>query len=358
MLVVIVHGFDLVDTLSDPAARSIVDRFWLIDDLGASGVDLFFVLSGFVMALGIDRHSERFGWARFLEARALRILPLFWLLCAVLSVLLVAGGAVLDPRSLANAVTLLPLADGHRFHVPPLWVGWTLAFECGFYLIVALATQAARPRAALLIGTAAIGGVGIFVDPWWVPVRIIVNPILLEFAMGVAVCAYWRRGVPTVVSALAMPTGLLLLVGLRAAQPDLIFSPEAGLVIDGSVSLVRTILWGAPWAMIVLGAVAYDRATPRSLLARCGDASYSIYLTHALLVVEVRHWHLAEAADPRLVVAIFVVASVLAGMSVNRFVEKPLLRRLTRHRGRKVLPRAPMSRDGVMPAHRAPETAM
>ena len=326
LLVVLVHGFDLVDTLSNPAARSIVDRFWLIDDLGASGVDLFFVLSGFVMALGVDRYVGKRGWSRFLRARAIRILPLFWFLCALLSVRLVVGGALLDPHSLANAVTLLPLADGHEFHAPPLWVGWTLAFEVGFYLIVALATRTARPRTALLVGTTAVGIIGMFVDPWWAAARIIVNPIILEFAMGVAICLYWRRGVPALVAALAMPAGLILLVGLRAALPNLIFSPKAGLVIDGSTSLVRAAMWGMPWALVVLGAVTYDRASPRSLLARCGDASYSIYLTHALLMVEAERWRLAETADPRLVVALFCVASVVAGMGVCRFIEKPLLR--------------------------------
>ena len=154
MLVVFVHAIDLADRSPDAQALA---PLWLLNDLGASGVDLFFVLSGFVMTLGMHRFAGSGGGGRFLAARAMRILPLFWLLNLVLVALLAASP---DWRSVATAVFLLPMADLRGFSFPPLWVGWTLAFELAFYLMVALATRTTRPAAALLllVGVASLAG--------------------------------------------------------------------------------------------------------------------------------------------------------------------------------------------------------
>ena len=328
LLVVIVHGFDLVDPLTDPGRRAIVERFWLIDDLGASGVDLFFVISGFVMALGIGRLAGGDGWRRFLTARARRILPLFWLLSALFAARIVAGGGGIDGRAVANTITLLPLLDGRDYHLPPLWLGWTLAFECGFYVLVAIASRWSRPLPVLLALTIGLGLAGIAMHPGWAAARVLANPILLEFALGVGVFLLWRRGIPAGAAAAALAVGVVLLVGLRAARPDLIFSPQAGLVIDGSTSLVRVMLWGVPWALVVLGSVCGERRGGADALTRLGDASYALYLTHAFVLAEAMRWDVARLLDPRLTVPLFVSVSVAAGFAVHRWLEVPLGRRL------------------------------
>lgn len=91
---------------------------------GASGVDLFFVISGFVMAQSLATGGTT--PSRFLAARWRRIVPLFVLMSGVYILLCPDPIA---PPSLIETVTILPLFDGSSYHAPALFVGWTLGFE-------------------------------------------------------------------------------------------------------------------------------------------------------------------------------------------------------------------------------------
>ena len=323
LLVVFVHAIDLADRAPDANALAPI---WLINDLGASGVDLFFVLSGFVMTFGLDRFAEPGGARRFLTARAIRILPLFWLLNLLLILLL---GMLPEWRSAATAMFVFPVADGRGFSFPPLWVGWTLAFEFAFYLMVAVAVRSARPALALLSLIVTAGGVGALLQPTWPVAQVLLNPILLEFGFGVVICLAWQRGLPRGFMAPAIVLGSALLLLPRALMPGLIFSPEAGLVIDGSLSLERTLFWGLPWALILLGVVAGDiRATAKDALHRVGDASYSLYLSHAILVAMLERSALLDGLGAFATIATAASASVAVGLATHHWVERPIGRLL------------------------------
>src|SRR5689334_16478116 len=90
---------------------------------GAMGVDLFFVISGFVMAHSIAASHRAQTATEFLRNRAIRILPLFWLLSAIFAFRQWSLGISLPAVSLANNLTLLPLFDGTLYHLPVLVVG-------------------------------------------------------------------------------------------------------------------------------------------------------------------------------------------------------------------------------------------
>ncbi|HEV2568902.1 acyltransferase [Sphingomonas sp.] len=323
LLVVLVHAIDLADRSPDAGALA---PLWLINDLGASGVDLFFVLSGFVMTLGLDRFTGPGGWRRFLVARAIRILPLFWLLNLLLIVLI---GTIPDWRSAITALLLLPAADMRDFYFPPLWVGWTLAFEAGFYLMVALAARSARPAVALvaLVGAASLAGA--VLQPSWPLAQVLLNPIMLEFGLGVLICLAWRRGVSASIRSACIITGALLLVVPRLLMAEVVFSPEAGLVIDGTLSFHRVLFWGVPWALILTGATGgADRSHRGGLLHKLGDASYSLYLSHAILVALIEN-SLAGSGAYQAIVTV-TTASMALGLATHRWVEQPLARLLRR----------------------------
>jgi peptidoglycan/LPS O-acetylase OafA/YrhL len=321
LLVVFVHAIDLADR--SPEAGTLAP-LWLINDLGASGVDLFFVLSGFVMTLGLHRFAGPGGACRFLAARAIRILPLFWLLNLLLILLL---GAIPDWRAAATAVFLLPLADLRGFSFPPLWVGWTLAFELAFYLMVAAAVRTARPAITLLVlvGTASVAGA--MFQPSWPVAQVMINPILLEFGLGVAICLAWQRGLPNWTKSVPVILGAVLLILPRALFPDLMFSPEAGPVIDGTLSLRRALFWGVPWALILLGVVAAHRESQtQGSLQKLGDASYSLYLSHAILVALLERSDLLHGLGAFSIIGAVSAASVALGFATHAWLERPLAR--------------------------------
>jgi exopolysaccharide production protein ExoZ len=139
LLVVVLHAFETWGERVDPAAPGVS---W---DNGASGVDIFFIISGFVMVISSRRLVDRPGaWLIFLRHRVVRIVPLYWLLTtAKIVAVMVLGGVVLrtslDFKSVAGSYLFLPVTDSAGHFRPVLPVGWTLTYEFLFYLLFAAA---------------------------------------------------------------------------------------------------------------------------------------------------------------------------------------------------------------------------
>ncbi|RZM33202.1 MAG: acyltransferase, partial [Sphingomonas sp.] len=190
-MVVAAHAANLVDAGPVRITGAFIPSVPNLAVVGISGVDLFFVISGFVMAQSLAT-APRDPWG-FLVQRWRRIVPLFAL--ASIAYILVAT----EPQpveAMLMSITVLPLLDGADYHQPSLYVGWTLGFEFAFYALVALAMTARHHRTRwLLASTLAVALVGCIVQPGWAPVRLLFNPMQLEFAFGLLVWIAWRRGI-------------------------------------------------------------------------------------------------------------------------------------------------------------------
>ena len=250
---------------------------------GAFGVDLFFVISGFVMAM-IARDAS---WRSFLTARARRIFPPYWFYTTlVLLVSLYAPAAVnssfAHPPSIWRSYLLIPDRVG-----PLLGVGWTLIHEMYFYLCFAFmiflsgVTRLALPF-LLLMWTAAILGLDAAFHLYGIsdPIAAVVaHPLTLEFIFGAVAGILIQRKT----AAFAVPA---LMAGLAALMIVLSFHDTAPALIAGR-NWMRAILIGTPCALIVYGAAATEirgvKAAP-GWLAALGNASYSTYLSHVLVL--------------------------------------------------------------------------
>ena len=290
---------------------------------GASGVDLFFVISGFVMAQSLST-ADRDPW-RFLAKRWLRIVPLFACVSAVYMLIMH------DPLTASAAlmsITVLPIFDGEGYNCPALYPGWTLAFEFAFYAVVAVAMRAPRRRIETLLAlTVAVALVGSVVHPDWAPARILLNPLLLEFALGVAVWMAWRRGLTARYAAPALVLGIALLAVGIAVGLGVALSLQLDVAVAGTSGFGRTWTWGIPWALIVVGVIdtVADGRFER-IVAQVGDASYSTYLTHPCLIALL--WMVGgylPTMSPYVFALGFIVASTMLGLVVYRWIERPLL---------------------------------
>lgn len=294
----------------------------------AAGVDMFFVISGFVMWM--TTRSREITPLAFWRKRIARIVPLYWLVTTVMvMVLLIAPWAVQTSRLqvghvIASYLFVPALNPGKPEMQPLVFPGWTLNYEAFFYAIFG-GFLLARPMirlggtVAVLLALVALGA--LFEPPRLSIAGFYTDSIVLEFAFGLVLGEWvYRRDGRTLLPRFA--GWLLLMLGL------------AGLLLPWAPAEVPWIgHFGIPAAMIVLGGLAIEadggvREVP--LFHRIGDASYSIYLTQLMSMsaffVAWRKMGLDREPDLLVVFCILYVAvATIGGMLTYRLVEKPFI---------------------------------
>lgn len=293
----------------------------------ASGVDIFFVISGFIMwQTSIRRPSAP---PAFYYHRIVRVLPLYWLLTSVvIGIMLVAPQLLQSTRfDLGHALAsyaFLPAMNPASGRIEPVLLpGWTLNYEMFFYVLFGLALL--LPVRLRLAGVAAVlvplAAFGALYPQDNVALRFYSDSIMLEFLAGMAIGAWYCRG-PMLA---ARPTAWLILLAGWAA---IIVLPT--LANDWP----RVIVAGLPACAIVVGALALEQAGgigKHRLWRALGDASYSLYLSHPLVLSAVSQaWRkLGLGGSPAGKIAFSVIAvgaAVLCGLAIFHWLEKPLLR--------------------------------
>lgn len=323
MLVVSVHGIAALGHAATPIRGAFLPAVPNATVFGACGVDLFFVISGFVMAHGLGGVHDA---GTFLRRRAIRIVPLF----VIMSLAALAAGLHKDPvtaETLVSTLLIVPWIDTTGYHAPALVVGWTLAFEFAFYALVAIVIRHGRARVTILLTlTLAAGLAGMAVSPPWAPLRLVLNPMQFEFACGIALWIGWSQGWTRRFGRPAFVAGALaLLLGLAGAIPISV-QTDYWLVVDGTSSLARAVVWGLPFALLLAGMIDAGgwESAPAAAMRVIGDASYSIYLTHCF-VLEILQTLRVGPVDAYLFMATAMAASLAVGIAVHRLVERPLL---------------------------------
>ncbi len=289
--------------------------------IGAAGVDLFFVISGFVIWLTLQDRGLTAG--DFLRRRLWRVAPPYWI--ASLATL---AAALAWPRLLQEvypkpwhailSLLFIPHLNPVKDCFPLLPTGWSLVYEMAFYLLAALCLgEPPRQRfgrlAWSLVGLMGLGMAlalsGVLPQAYYLGA----NPMLMQFVAGMAIArTYVKRRLP------GRAAGFALIGASAALYVGLSF-------FDFYTSLWRPLLWGAPATLLVLGAVSLEAQglAPRwRALGVLGAASYALYLWHWPVVVLVarllpHHGWLSGSLG--------CVLSLAVGLAFWRFVERPLL---------------------------------
>ncbi|HEY4292107.1 acyltransferase [Luteibacter sp.] len=300
---------------------------------GRSGVDIFFVISGFIIYHAAKRSAaqvEIVGRGRaaceFAMKRVIRIYPLYWTVFAAAAIIMVwAPLPVSMPRQ--PQFDLLILIDSiPNFRVP---AAWTLAFEVYFYAMTAISILIFPSRifTGLHIWFAVIAGVILVSTISGVPAPLDYTfaPILLEFLLGVGVGFLIDRGEHR------LPVTALCIGVVCFAAGNHHLDPYAG---GAAMSyLARLVCWGFPGALIVYGVIALEvRGSwimPRAL-QYLGDASYSLYLWHAVVFYGVAalfvHFGWVGVVKSTLLTLIMAAIGFGIGLLSYHFIEKPSLR--------------------------------
>lgn len=304
-------------------------------DAGGIGVDVFFCLSGFIMYYtSHGKIGVRGAAGEFLTRRLLRIYPLYWLVTFV-----ALAVEVLDPRLVSSwkqgagfvlkSLLLLPQNAS-----PVISPAWTLVHEVKFYVIfgvlmvfpyrwarVGVACWMAGSFAVLVMSLLGIDWLsrslaGRAVNYLW-------HPASLEFGAGIlAAWVVLRVRTAAWLDVCCLLAGMMAVVVLM--QFNAFFKPDT--------KYFAVVLYAVPTFLLVLGATLVERrwqpAMPR-WLTFLGDASYSTYLTHYVLIPTLV-WHAMPAgASPALCTLLtcaFAIGLHVVGALTHWTLEAPMHR--------------------------------
>jgi exopolysaccharide production protein ExoZ len=308
--------------------HDVVPRFLI----GAAGVDLFFVISGFIIVYASEMLFGRWDAPYvFFVRRLVRIVPLYWactgLIVAYWMIARVDFNSIdISFGAITGSFLFLPYPRPSGGMMPVIMLGWTVNHEMFFYAAFAGVIFLSRRRTVLTVITlfAAIVLAGQVFKPLPPTITFWSDPIILEFCFGMLIAAAYREGMRLPrVAAIA-----LILAGALGYLASGLWSGYAG---------SRVIEWGMPATAIVAGSVLSNELPSLGPLQRAlaflGDASYSLYLVHPIAFLALRRvllpW-IDPSAAPWLYALVLLVGPIFAAIFIYLLFEKPVTRWLQR----------------------------
>jgi exopolysaccharide production protein ExoZ len=298
---------------------------WIMNAKGHVGVDVFFVISGFVISMSAE--SLKFNPVAFFVHRFARIAPLFWVTSLPLIAIALAKGIDESTwKGVATTFTFLPLFDFGAFTPPTNNFGWTLCYEFWFYMAFALMLALFGRHAwkGLLIGFAlGTAGVSLFYEGgYYLPVFLF-GPLVYEFLAGVLVFHLASRIGPRCV---LLAFVCVLALGAYILSGQVSYGDFMGNYSEGIYRLVFFGGFGVSLVVLFIGLDnVFSIAWPKWALT-IGDCSYSIYLLQAYALaaaIKLERWFVLPAWVSGL---FFVVLTLGLGIAVSRGIEMQMTR--------------------------------
>lgn len=316
-------------------------------NFGMAGVDLFFLISGFIMVYITQGHmllteqtsdpkpmgnmTHRTGpkhVLRFLFSRITRIYPLYWVISAALLILYLIRPDMVFSQTKATPNIAKSFLLWPDQTLPLLQLGWTLIHEMGFYLIFALLLfLSPKKRKFGLILWAGLVSLGLSLG--WHNLGavsdIIFHPLTYEFLLGAGI-GYIYLTKPNFISP-------FILLGFGVVLLGVAYLTWAHPMIDlFSNDWARVLRLSGPLGLIMISALYFERGNHQApaWLVTLGDWSYSLYLTHILtLSVIGRIWARFEQPglwDNFIVLPLLLIAAIIGAGLTYKIIEAPMIR--------------------------------
>ena len=260
------NKYDSIEALRFFAALAVIAFHLPILGFGEFGVDVFFIISGFVISLSTETETKY-----FFQKRLVRILPTYYFFTIGVFLLAVMFPPLLnntkpDIFHLLKSLLFIPFDKNGIGHYPLFYVGWTLNYEIYFYALFAIALKISKKHRTIL-STLLISVVFIFGKGFsYFPLQVYSNSIVYEFVIGMAMYEF-------IVVRRYKYVLIILLIFLIS-------------IIFNRISLdERFFYYGIPSTFFICGTIYFfqDRHMPNFLVI-LGSASYSVYLIHPFVV--------------------------------------------------------------------------
>ncbi len=296
----------------------VADYQQYLTDAGSFGVDIFFVISGFIMVYIAKPDDTP---TAFFVNRIRRVVPMYWFFTFLMAAILLAmpgvfKATVFDMKALLSSLAFIPhwnLARPTEVW-PVVAPGWSLNFEMYFYLVFAVSLLfAERFRIAFitvvittvfLIATALNDGQSAIAEFFSLS-------LVFEFILGMLLAVAWKRGFrmpPSTAAWLLLSASCVLLINLP---------------------LPRIFEYGVPSFLIVM-ACLYVKIGEHRWAVLLGDASYALYLSHIFTLGVLRKFVAPYLGDGEtaayLFVAISLIVCTLVSVVIHKYIDNWLLR--------------------------------
>lgn len=308
--------------------------------LGVFGIDIFFVISGFILSLSVIRKPGEPGFSNawdFAKRRIIRIFPMYWIFLSLALLRMARAGHLFDH----NYLTSIFLLPDPRY--PNDWLvfglAWTLIFEIFFYYTIAVILLKTTRRAVptlilLLIASSTCSLVFNIQRPFWI---IACNPILLEFIFGaILAILYQHFGTRKNLGLSLTAIGTAATFCIPSLHSFTIANGLQMILTDNDV-YARVFTWGICAALIVGGIIFWSpsmESVPGKWSVLVGNSSYSAYVAQTLVIefgsrLFFFTFHPLKSLWFRMTYEVYI-SSLIIGVGIVAYllIEKPLLRKL------------------------------
>lgn len=338
LLVVYEHSMDFQISFGTSSQQN----FYNLDNFGCIGVDLFFVISGFIITYVANNYNGVDAGFQFLKKRFWRINPVYYIASLLfLTVTLFQyelKGTMSAINSFIDTLLIIPATGNLNSFKPMLVVGWTLSFEWFFYLLFFALILGNVKRKTIYLPSIILVliGIGQLIQPYDLRLQFITNPIMLEFVLGVIICQLYLNNIkiPAWVAAASLVAGMICYALLIRFGFGNVWYYEY--TINGKISLHKFLIWGIPSSAIVFGCIFLEkngylsRLFSNRLSQLLGDASYSIYLIHIIILNILTTVYIKTNFfwQGDIMIWLQLIVTTAVAIAFYQLVEKPLLRRL------------------------------
>jgi exopolysaccharide production protein ExoZ len=326
-------------------SKSAQQSFFHLWNFGTIGVDIFFVVSGFIISYANASNSGAMQATNFLIKRFIRINPAYYIASMMLMIVLIVkvwttegiSDVSLDKlaNSFADTVLIIPAFEAIQEYMPFIIAGWTLGFEWFFYFLFFLLIVFKVKNKALLLSAIILllVTIGQLFRPTGYQIVFSTNSILLEFILGIVIYTWYAKAkiVSTSVSLGLLLIGIIGFICLIIFGFGYVWSYS--MVLMNKLSLERFLLFGIPSAAIVAGCLFLEKALKLQWLWNSkltnilGDASYSIYLVNPIVfaLLTILYKKVGFFLPPDVAIIIQLIVAIIISIAFFRAIEKPFI---------------------------------
>ncbi|MDS7925374.1 acyltransferase family protein [Acinetobacter sp. ABJ_C1_1] len=287
---------------------------------GAGGVDLFFIISGFIMMYITFGKKVEVG--DFLYKRVVRIYPIFYVYATIALLIFLISPESIN-RSASAPTKILPsyLLIPYTEFVNLVQVAWTLVYEVHFYLLFAISLLLINKYRYIFTGfVLSAFSISSLIQYKTFYLGYLSNPIILEFLFGMILYfLIYRREARDMWFLIGFASIALITLSINNSIPERLF-------IYGLPSFI---LMGLLLTLDNKGFFDKKETKLSNLFLRIGDSSYSLYLSHSFVlgvgVIVLNKINLINNNTVQLMIILLSIGALIWGWISYSFIEKPMI---------------------------------